>query len=143
MSQQFLRWAVEIVSANVTGKGFSSTQLAQMLREVAETLESLAVAPQAPPVEAAPPKAPEGPPSWKAAIGRNAITCLICGYQGKMLTPHLKSKHQMTPREYRREFQIPAKVPLVSKAYRATRSRIARETGVAEKLKGARQAKKA
>lgn len=143
MSQQFIRWAVDIVSANVTGKGFSSSQLTQMLKEVAETLETLASESKTVPTEAAAPAAPEGPPSWKAAIGRNTITCLICGYQGKMLTPHLKSKHQMTAREYRREFQIPARVPLVSKTYRAKRSRIAKESGVGEKLKLARKVKKA
>lgn len=143
MDRQFLRLAADIVSANATGKGFTTEQLTHMLRAVVETLEGLAGESKAPAMEPAPPKEAPAAPSWKASIGRNAITCLICGYQGKLLTPHLKSKHQMTAREYRREFQIPAQVPLVSKAYGLRRRQIARETGVGEKLKAARKAQKA
>ena len=83
------------------------------------------------------------PTEWKASIGKNTITCMICGYSGKLLTPHLKSKHQVTPREYRKQFEIPTRTPLVSKAYRAKRSKIAKETGIGEKLRQARKAKKA
>jgi predicted transcriptional regulator len=84
----------------------------------------------------------ELPKDWKASIGKNTITCLICGYSGKLLTPHLKSKHKTTPKEYRKQFEIPARTPLVSKAYRAKRSKIAKETGIGEKLRQARKAKK-
>ena len=68
---------------------------------------------------------------------------MICGYSGKLLTPHLKSKHKVTPQEYRKQFAMPAQTPLVSKAYRAKRKKIAKETGLGEKLKQARKAKKA
>jgi predicted transcriptional regulator len=91
--------------------------------------------------EAQPPAA-KIPADWKASIAKNTITCMICGYSGKLLTPHLKSKHQLTPKEYRKQFGIPPRTPLVSKAYRAKRSKIAKETGIGEKLKAARQAKK-
>jgi len=142
MSKQFVRLAADIVIANSTGKGFTTDQLTHMLTTVAETLESLAAETGAP-AAAAPAPAAKVPATWKASIGKNAITCMICGYSGKLLTPHLKSKHQMTQREYRKEFQIPVKVPLVSKAYRAKRSKIAKETGIGEKLRAARKAKKA
>ena len=79
---------------------------------------------------------------WKASIGRNTITCMICGYSGKLLTPHLKSKHKTTPKEYRKQFEMPARTPLVSKAYGAKRKKIAKESGIGEKLKKAREAKK-
>lgn len=144
MSKQFVRLAADIVIANSTGKGFTTEQLTHMLKAVAETLEKLGAEPGAALMAELPtPAAAKVPASWKASIGKNAITCLICGYSGKLLTPHLKSKHQKTPREYRKEFQIPAKVPLVSKAYRAKRSKIAKETGIGEKLRAARKAKKA
>jgi predicted transcriptional regulator len=142
MSKQFVRLAADIVIANSTGKGFTTEQLTHMLKSVAETLEDLAVEPG---TMAAARRTLEAavPTDWKSSIGRNAITCLICGYSGKLLTPHLKSKHQMTPKEYRKQFAIPTRTPLVSKAYRAKRSKIAKETGIGEKLKQARKAKKA
>jgi predicted transcriptional regulator len=86
--------------------------------------------------------AAEVPADWKASIGRNTITCMLCGYSGKLLTPHLKSKHKTTPREYRKQFAMPARTPLVSKAYRAKRIKIAKESGIGEKLRQARKAKK-
>jgi predicted transcriptional regulator len=143
MSKQFVRLAADIVIANSTGKGFTTEQLTQMLKAVADTLEELAV-------EAGGMAAMEGasseagiPADWKGSIAKNTITCMICGYSGKLLTPHLKSKHQLTPREYRKQFEIPTRTPLVSKAYRAKRSKIAKETGIGEKLRQARKAKKA
>jgi predicted transcriptional regulator len=142
MSKQFVRLAADIVIANSTGKGFTTEQLTHMLKAVADTLEELAVEPGTMAGELMTPEA-GGPADWKASIGKNTITCLICGYSGKLLTPHLKSKHKTTPREYRKQFNIPARTPLVSKAYRAKRSKIAKETGIGEKLRQARKAKKA
>jgi predicted transcriptional regulator len=143
MSKQFVRLAADIVIANSTGKGFNTEQLTEMLKAVTETLQGLAAEPEE--MTAAEQRSAEAaaPADWKSSIARNAITCLLCGYSGKLLTPHLKSKHQMTPREYRKKFDIPARTPLVSKAYRAKRSKIAKETGIGEKLKAARKAKKA
>jgi predicted transcriptional regulator len=142
MSKQFVRLAADIVIANSTGKGFTTEQLTHMLKAVTDTLEELAIEPG---MMGAERKSAEAgaPADWKASIGKNTITCLICGYSGKLLTPHLKSKHKTTPREYRKQFEIPARTPLVSKAYRAKRSKIAKETGIGEKLRQARKAKKA
>ena len=142
MSKQFVRLAADIVIANSTGKGFTTEQLTHMLKSVADTLEELAVEPGAMGGELQGSEA-GAPADWKTSIGKNTITCLICGYSGKLLTPHLKSKHKTTPREYRKQFNIPARTPLVSKAYRAKRSKIAKETGIGEKLRQARKAKKA
>jgi predicted transcriptional regulator len=142
MSKQFVRLAADIVIANSTGKGFTTEQLTHMLKSVADTLEELAVEPGMMAGELQTSEAGT-PADWKASIGKNTITCLICGYSGKLLTPHLKSKHKTTPREYRKQFNIPARTPLVSKAYRAKRSKIAKETGIGEKLRQARKAKKA
>ena len=115
MSKQFVRLAADIVIANSTGKGFTTEQLTQMLKEVADTLEGLAVETEG--MAAAESTSAETaiPTDWKASIGKNTITCMICGYSGKLLTPHLKSKHQTTPQEYRKQFAMPARTPLVSR----------------------------
>ena len=143
MSKQFVRLAADIVIANSTGKGFTTEQLTQMLKEVADTLEGLAVETEGMAAAECPSSETAIPTDWKASIGKNTITCMICGYSGKLLTPHLKSKHQTTPKEYRKQFAMPARTPLVSKAYRAKRIKIAKESGIGEKLKQARKAKKA
>jgi predicted transcriptional regulator len=139
MSKQFIRLAADIVIANSTGKGFNTEQLTHMLKAVADTLDELAV--ETGGILAVEPEA-KAISGWKASIGRNTITCLICGYSGKLLTPHLKSKHKITPRDYRKQFEMPARTPLVSKAYRAKRVKIAKEAGLGEKLRQARKSKK-
>jgi predicted transcriptional regulator len=143
MSKQFIRLAADIVIANSTGKGFTTDQLTQMLKAVADTLEELGVETEGMVAAESTSSETKVPADWKASIGKNIITCMICGYSGKLLTPHLKSKHQTTPKEYRKQFAMPARTPLVSKAYRAKRIKIAKETGIGEKLKQARKAKKA
>ena len=114
-----------------------------MLKIIADTLEDLAVETGGMVAAECTSSETEVPTDWKASIGKNTITCSICGYSGKLLTPHLKSKHQTTPKEYRKQFAMPARTPLVSKAYRAKRSKIAKETVIGEKLKQAMKAKKA
>jgi predicted transcriptional regulator len=141
MSNQFVKLAADIVIANSTGKGFTTEQLTDMLKAVADTLGRLEVAGGMLEEESTS-AAAEVPADWKASIGRNTITCMLCGYSGKLLTPHLKSKHKTTPREYRKQFAMPARTPLVSKAYRAKRIKIAKESGIGEKLRQARKAKK-
>jgi predicted transcriptional regulator len=143
MSKQFVRLAADIVIANSTGKGFTTEQLTYMLKSVAETLEELAVEPGGMLAEEQTSQEAKSAPDWKASIGKDTITCLICGYSGKLLTPHLKSKHKTTPREYRKQFEMPTRTPLVSKAYQAKRRKIAKESGIGEKLRQARKAKKA
>ena len=119
MSTQFVKLAADIVIANSTGRGFSTEQLTQMLKSVADALEGLAI--ETGEILVAESSSLEGkaPADWKASIGKDTITCMICGYSGKLLTPHLKSKHKTTPKEYRKQFVIPARTPLVSKAYRS------------------------
>jgi predicted transcriptional regulator len=142
MSKQFVRLAADIVIANSTGRGFTTEQLTQMLKEVSKTLEELEVESEG--KVAAESSSPEAKAisGWQASIGRNTITCMICGYSGKILTPHLKSQHKVTSAEYRKQFEMPARTPLVSKAYGSKRRKIAKESGIGEKLKQAREAKK-
>ena len=143
MSKQFVKLAVDIVIANSTGRGFSTEQLTQMLKSVAGSLEGLAI--ETGEMVAAESSSPESnvPADWKTSIGKDTIICMICGYSGKLLTPHLKSKHMTTPKDYRKQFEIPTGTPLVSKAYGAKRRKIAKESGIGEKMKEARKAKKA
>ena len=58
---------------------------------------------------------------------------MICGYSANLLVPHLKSEHKTTPREYRKQFAIPADIPLDLKAYKAKREKIAKETSISDK----------
>lgn len=79
--------------------------------------------------------------SAKKSIGKNAITCLICGESMKTLSRHLRSKHGMEATAYRKEFGIPRSQALAAKAYSESRKQMAIESGLGEKLAAARAAK--
>jgi predicted transcriptional regulator len=143
MSKQFVRLAADIVIANSTGKGFNTEQITHMLKSVADTLEELAIEPGGMVAAESSSREAQTPADWKTSIGKDTITCMICGFSGKVLTPHLKSKHKTTPKEYRKQFDMPSRTSLISKGYQAKRRKIAKETGIGEKLKQAREAKKA
>ncbi len=122
MSKQFVSMAAEIVTANSIGKGFTTEQITKMLKSVADTLRELSAGSGEILAVGRPSPEAKIPTDWKASIGRNTITCMICGHMGKLLARHLKKKHNITPREYRKQFLIPARVPLISKLYREQRS---------------------
>jgi len=143
MSKQFVRLAADIVIANSTGRGFTNEQITHMLKSVADTLEELAIEPGGMVAEESSSREAQTPADWKTSIVKDTITCMICGFSGKVLTPHLKSKHKTTPKEYRKQFDMPSRTSLISKGYQAKRRKIAKETGIGEKLKQAREAKKA
>jgi len=142
MSKQFVRLAADIVIANSTGRGFTTEQITHMLKSVADTLEELAIEPGGMVAEESSSREAQTPADWKTSIVKDTITCMICGFSGKVLTPHLKSKHKTTPKEYRKQFDMPSRTSLISKGYQAKRRKIAKETGIGEKLKQAREAKK-
>ena len=68
-----------------------------MLKEVSKTLEELEVESEGMVAAESSSLEAKAISDWKASIGKNTIICMICGYSGKILTPHLKSKHKTTP----------------------------------------------
>jgi predicted transcriptional regulator len=139
MQEQFVKMAADIVAANATGRGVSTEQLVEMLKCVGQTLENLS---KEPVVEVSPALEEKTAMTWQESITKNSITCLICGFQGTTLNAHIRRKHNLTSKEYCVQFGIPARTALVSKAYSAKRSKMAKESGLGENLKRAREAKK-
>lgn len=64
------------------------------------------------------------------AIKPNEIICLIDGQGRKMLHRHLKSKHGMTPEEYREWFNLPDDYPMTAPGYSKEKSAYAKEVGL-------------
>jgi len=77
------------------------------------------------------------------SVQRNKVICLECGQEFRQLTnAHLKS-HGLTAKEYRKKWGLPARYPLVAKALVAKRRKLAKERGLGERLKKAREEKRA
>ena len=78
----------------------------------------------------------------RKAFGKDKIFCMICGKGFTTLKRHLKTAHDMTDKEYRETFDIPAGTPLAARNYSEARRQSAIEKGLAGNLQKARDAKK-
>jgi len=63
---------------------------------------------------------------------------MICGKGMKTLSRHLKTSHDMTASEYRKQFDIPRSQSLAAKSYSEKRRQMAIDRGLGENLAKAR-----
>lgn len=135
-----LEMAKDIVIAHATTTSMSKEELLKEIQDVYAALSALEKGVEV--IAETEVVAEEVKPaiSAKKSIGKNAITCLICGESMKTLSRHLMAKHSMTAAVYRKEFGIPRSQALAAKAYSETRKQMAIENGLGEKLALARAA---
>ena len=134
-----MEMAADIIAAHASTTPMSKEELLAELNEVHAALSSLEkgevietgeVLEEAPVV------------SRKKAFGKDKIYCMICGKGFKTLSRHLKTAHDMTATEYRKQFDIPRSQSLASKNYSETRRKMAVDRGLADNLAKARAARK-
>lgn len=135
-----LEMAGEIVMAHASKTTMNKDEL---LKEIQEVYAALVALEKGESVAAPVVIEEEAKPaiSWKRSIGKNAITCLICGESMKTLTRHLKSKHGLKPGDYRKQFGIPRTQALAAKSYSESRKQMAIERGLGDNLAKARAAR--
>ncbi len=133
-----LEMAAEIVAAHASTTNMTKEELIAELSEVYNALNNLEKG------EAVAEVAPEeqGPVvTRKKAFGKDKIFCMICGKGMKTLSRHLKTSHDMSASEYRKQFDIPRTQSLASKSYSETRRQMAVDRGLGENLAKARAAR--
>ncbi len=132
-----LEMAAEIVAAHASTTNMTREELVSELSDVYNVLNSLDKGEAVIEAEAE----EQGPAvSRKKAFGKDKIFCMICGKGMKTLSRHLKTSHEMTASEYRKQFDIPRSQSLASKNYSETRRQMAIDRGLGEKLALARAA---
>jgi len=91
------------------------------------------------------PAQPEVPKlTVKQAFKKDEVICMVCGKGGlKTLGRHLMTAHGMKPREYKKQFGIPATQSLSAKNYSESRRQMAMDRGLADNLAKAREARMA
>ena len=76
-------------------------------------------------IGAATPSLPKPAVPIKRSVTPNYIVCLEDGRKMKMLKRHIKTDHNMTPKEYRERWGLPSDYPMVAPAYSKQRSALA------------------
>jgi predicted transcriptional regulator len=133
-----MEMAAEIIAAHASTTPMSKDELIAELGEVHAALAALEKGEAVDSNETA-----EDTPvvSRKKAFGKDKIYCMICGKGFKTLSRHLKTSHDMTASEYRKQFDIPRSQSLAAKNYSESRRQMAVERGLADNLAKARAAK--
>jgi predicted transcriptional regulator len=124
-----------IVSAHVGANEVSADQLPGLIRNVHQALATVEQA-------RAEPATAEPAVSVKKSCFADRILCLDCGQGFKMLKRHISADHQMTPDQYRAKWGLPRTYSMVAADYAATRSKLAKDSGLGRKAKSPSPLKK-
>jgi predicted transcriptional regulator len=133
-----LEMAAEIVAAHASATNMTKDEL---VAEIASVYHALAALERGESVQSGQPEEAKPVLSAKKSIGKNAITCLICGKSMKTLTRHLKTAHELKPGQYRKQFGIPSSQSLAAKSYSESRRQMALDRGLPDVLAKARAAR--
>jgi predicted transcriptional regulator len=116
----------QIVSAHIANNDVAAGQLPAFIHGVHQALSSVGEAT----VE---PIKPKSVVDAEKSVFADHILCLDCGDSFTMLKRHISTDHQMTPDEYRAKWGLPRSYPMVAADYAATRSKLAKASGLGRK----------
>lgn len=127
----------EIVSAHASVNEMNREELLDEIQEVFQKLNALVGVEG----EAAAGVSAEVKPAipLNAAFGAEQVFCMECGKGFTTLKKHLAVSHNLSPKDYRKKFNIPTKTPLVARNYSEAKKKIAQKLGLAEKLAAGRK----
>jgi predicted transcriptional regulator len=121
---ELLELTTEIVAAHVGSNQIPRDQLPQLIVGVHRALAGLGSEPTEKPIPVVP---------IKKSVQEDAVTCLECGWSGKMLKRHLSTAHDLSVDEYREKWSLSAAYPVVAPSYAARRSELAKKIGLGRK----------
>jgi predicted transcriptional regulator len=137
MTNALVELAASIVSSHASVTVMSTEELLQEIQQVYAALQQLETTGTAASGETEEKNAPVM--TMRKAFQADQVYCMICGKGGmKTLARHLNQVHGITPREYRKQFNIPASQSLTAKNFSELRKQAALDRGLADNLAKAR-----
>ena len=121
--------AADIVSAYVSKNSVSVADLQTLIADVHRALKTIQTG------EAVPRDTPEQKPAVpiKRSVTPDYIISLEDGARYKSLKRHLATKYGLTPQQYREKWGLPPDYPMVAPNYAASRSAMAKISGLGQK----------
>jgi predicted transcriptional regulator len=123
--EELLRMTADVVAAYVSNNTLPTTQLAEVINAVYNSLRSLENHPAEPQAEPLKPAVP-----IRKSVTPDYLICLEDGKKLKMLKRHLRSTYNMTPDEYRSKWGLAPDYPMVAPNYAEQRSEFAKKIGL-------------
>jgi predicted transcriptional regulator len=120
--------AAHIVSAFVSNNAVQASELPNIIASVHAALSNAAAnVVEAPKVELVPAV------SIKKSVTPEFIICLEDGKKFRSLKRHIRTNYDLSPEEYRAKWGLPMDYPMVSPAYAAQRSELAKKMGLGQR----------
>ena len=128
-SAELLKLTAEIVAAHISNNSLQAAELPQLISQVHASLSDTGKA-------ASKEERPAPAVSIKKSVMPDFIVCLEDGKKLKMLKRHLKTSYDLTPKQYRERWGLPADYPMVAPNYAKRRSALAKEIGLGKRGRG-------
>jgi predicted transcriptional regulator len=122
-----IEFAAHIVGTYVSKNPVSPGDRPKLIAEVHAALSGLGKPGEPQPEQRVPAVA------VKRSAQPEALICLECGKKLKSLKRHLSANHNLTPEEYRPQWNLPHSYPMVAPAYSETPSSLAKAAGLVRK----------
>lgn len=133
---------VQVITARLAKRDMSLEELENEMKVISKHLQAIENGTNLDPVSEAPIE--ESVPqkiNLKQIFKKDEVICLICNKGFKTLKKHLTQAHQITDKEYKAQFNIPAKQALVAKSYSDQKKAFALENKLGDKMQAGRKAK--
>ena len=122
--EELLALTTEIVSSYVSNNTVAAGDVPALIETIFQTLSNIDNA------QSTLDDRPQPAVPINRSITPDYLICLEDGKKLKMLKRHLRSAYDMTPKEYRERWGLPADYPMVAPNYAQHRSALARESGL-------------
>ena len=123
--EELLRMTADLVAAYVSNNTLPTTQLAEIINSVYNSLKGLEGQVAQPQLEPVKPAVP-----IRKSVTPEFLICLEDGKKLKMLKRHLRSTYNLTPDEYRVKWGLAPDYPMVAPKYAQQRSEFAKKIGL-------------
>lgn len=133
---------VQVLTARMAKKEMTLEEMQKEMVTISKMIKAIdegtlqEKTPEAPAEEPKPQKI-----NMKKVFKDNEVICLLCNKGFTTLKRHLSKVHQITDKEYKLQFGIPAKQPLVAKAYSEKKKADAQKNNLGAKMQAGRKAK--
>lgn len=132
---------VQVLTARMAKKEMSLEELQKEMVTISNMIKAIDEGTLQGPASEAPVEEPKPQKiNMKKIFKDNEVICLLC-YKGfTTLKRHLRTAHQITDKEYKSQFNIPAKQPLVARAYSEKKKADAQKNDLGAKMQAGRKA---
>src|ERR1700681_3767302 len=134
-AKNFIDLTANIVSAYVSNNPTPASDIPALISQIHAALLRVSTGRAEAALEPAKPAV-----SVKKSMTAEYLVCLEDGKHFKSLKRHLRTQYNMTPKQYRDKWNLPADYPMVAPNYAVARSQLAKKMGLGQQRRRRKEA---